>query len=73
MTPSAEQVFQSTVHGLPRSERLRLAAIILQDLAEGDPTALDYSDAWSQEDIADLQTHALNCAAARTPEEDDLG
>ena len=55
MTPTAKSVFDSNVNNLPRSERLRLAAMILQDLALGDPTVLDYSDAWSQEDMTDVQ------------------
>ena len=66
--PTAEQVFESSVHGLPRSERLRLAALILQDLSQADPSVLDYSDAWSKEDMSDLQAHALRRASDEYPE-----
>lgn len=70
--PTAEQVFESSVHTLPRSERLRLAALILQKLAQADPGALDYADSWSDENIGDLQAHSLRHASSTFPQEDDL-
>jgi len=70
--PTAEQVFESSVHALPRSERLRLAALILQELAQADPGALDYSDSWSDEDISDLQAHSARHASSSFPQEDDF-
>jgi hypothetical protein len=70
--PTAEQVFESSVHALPRSERLRLAALILQELAQADPGALDYADTWSDEDVSDIQVHSLRHAVSDFPQDDDL-
>lgn len=70
--PTARQVFESSVHSLPRSEQLVLAALILQELAQADPGALDYADSWSTEDMSDLQAHAAQHASQSFPEEVDL-
>jgi len=51
---TAKQVYADTVRGLPSSERLRLATLILEDLAESAAPALDYSDAWTEQDLCDL-------------------
>ncbi len=68
---TAQEVFTQTVSGLPPVERLRLAALILQELAQGPESAV-WSDAWSDEDQRDLQAFAMQYADARYPEEQDL-
>jgi hypothetical protein len=52
--PTAKEVYAETIRDLPSSERLRLATLILEDLAESAAPALDYSDAWTEEDLQDL-------------------
>jgi len=52
--PTAKEIYAETVRDLPSSERLRLATLILEDLAESAAPALDYSDAWTEEDLQDL-------------------
>jgi hypothetical protein len=69
---TAHEVYRQTVASLPRSERLRLAALILQDLSDSAAADLDYSDTWTEEDVTDVTAASLKHAAERYPEEDDL-
>ena len=41
MSVTAQEVFTETVRSLPPTERLRLAALILQDLAQTDMAVVD--------------------------------
>lgn len=53
---TAQEVFAATVLGLAPEERLRLAALILQDLTAKTNGGVNWSDTWSDEDIADMRT-----------------
>jgi hypothetical protein len=47
-----QEIYDRTIKPLPASERLRLAALILNDIP---PQALvDYSEEWSEADLADF-------------------
>lgn len=48
----ASELYQQTVKSMPPSERLRLASLILNDLAPSEPV-VDESGEWSDEDLAD--------------------
>jgi hypothetical protein len=72
MAITAQEVFTETVQALPPTERLRLAALILQDLAQADMTMADTSSVWSEQDQSDLTAFSLQYAAKRYPEEDEL-
>jgi hypothetical protein len=72
MALTAQEVFTENVRAMPPSERLRLAALILQDLAQSDVTVVDRSDTWSEQDQRDLTAVSLKYAAAHFPEEQDL-
>lgn len=72
MTITAQEVFAETVQALPPTERLRLAALILQDLAHSDVAVVDTSDEWSEQDQRDLTTFSLQYASKLYPEEDEL-
>ncbi len=58
MALTAQEVFTETVRALTPSERLRLAALILQDLAQSEVVVVDRSDTWSEQDQSDLTTAA---------------
>jgi hypothetical protein len=60
---TAQDVYTSTVLPLPASEQLRLAALILGGLSETAAGALDFSDAWTAEDLQDLTAFSLQQAA----------
>ena len=72
MALTAQEVFAETVRALPPSERLRLAALILQDLAQSEVAVVDRSDTWSEQDQHDLTTVSLQYAAELYPEDDEL-
>jgi hypothetical protein len=72
MAITAQEVFIETVRALPPTERLRLAALILQDLAQADMTVVDTSSVWSEQDQRDLTAFSLQSAAKLYPEEDEL-
>lgn len=72
MAITAQEVFIETVRALPPTERLRLAALILQDLAQADMTVVDTSSVWSEQDQGDLTAFSLQYAAKLYPEEDEL-
>jgi len=72
MPITAQEVFAETVRALPPTERLRLAALILQDLAQADMAVVDTSSVWSEQDQSDLTTFSLQYAAKLYPEEDEL-
>jgi len=72
MALTAQEVFTETVRALPPSERLRLAALILQDLAQSEVAVVDRSDTWNEQDQHDLTTFSLQYAAKLYPEEEEL-
>lgn len=72
MAITAQEVFTKTVRALPPTERLRLAALILQDLAQADMAVVDISGAWSEQDQNDLAAFSLQHVAKLYPEEDEL-
>lgn len=72
MTLTAQEVFVKTVQNLSPSERLRLAALILQDLAQSDVAVVNQSETWSEQDQQDLTAVSLKYAAELYPEEQEL-
>jgi hypothetical protein len=72
MALTAQEVFTETIRALPPSERLRLAALILQELAQSDVAVVDRSDAWSEQDQRDLTAVSLKYLAELYPEEQEL-
>ncbi|HET6883071.1 MAG TPA: hypothetical protein VFI31_23080 [Pirellulales bacterium] len=61
--PTAESVYQTSVAALPKSERLKLAALILDELAVSAGAALDFSDSWSEQDERNVTAYAADYAA----------
>lgn len=72
MPTTAREVYTEVVRALPLAERLRLAALILDEFANPDGAAVDASDAWSTEDQRDATAVALRYAAAIYPEDEEL-
>ncbi|MEW6262273.1 MAG: hypothetical protein AB1641_04275 [Thermodesulfobacteriota bacterium] len=72
MALTAQEVFLETVRVLPPSERLRLAAMILQELTESGLAVMDRRDTWSEQDQIDLTASSLKYAAEIYPEEKEL-
>jgi hypothetical protein len=70
--PTAQEIYDSSVKNLPLSERLRLAALILQELAKGNTVLVEQRDDWSDEDVRDLLAYSASYAAKLYPEDDTV-
>jgi len=67
---SARELYDKAIRQLPAVDRLRLAAMILDELAATSGAGLDVRDDWSEDDIADLTAYSLKHAATAAPHED---
>ena len=65
MATNAKEIYADTVRHLSPNERLRLAALILDDLA----SSAAFGDEWSEQDMQDLTAYSLS--HANTFEQDD--
>lgn len=70
--PDAQEIYTTTVRILPPEERLRLAALILNELTQANTSAAEASLTWSDDDMHDLLVFSMRHAEASYPEEEDL-
>lgn len=70
---SAQEIYEGIIRDLPVPEKLRLAALILEDLRPAGKMPLSISDSWSDEDIRDLLAHSKAYYAQSYPDEEELG
>lgn len=68
MALTAQEVFTETVRTLSPNERLRLASLILQDLAQSEVAVVSRSDTWDEQDQQDLTAFSLQYADELYPE-----
>ncbi len=59
MAADAKEYYAKTVRNLSPKERLRLAAMILNDLTSSNG-GIDVSDSWSDRDLQDLTAFTLS-------------
>ena len=67
---STREIYEAAIRPLSPIERLRLASLILDDLAASSGAGLDVADEWTDEDKADLAAFSLKHADQSVPEED---
>ncbi len=67
---TAQEIFTHTVRMMPPAEQLRLASLILNDLAQSNLTVVDASDTWSEKDQNDLTAFSLRYADQVYSEDD---
>ncbi len=72
MPTTARDVYAEAVRALPLTEQLRLAALILDELADSEVSIVEASDGWSAEDERDVTAFALQHAATTYPEDEEL-
>lgn len=65
---TAQTLYAQAVRGLPMTERLHLAALILAELSQPNVAVIDASAVWSEEDQRDLAAFSLSYAAELYPE-----
>ena len=68
---TAKEVYTESVRVLPLGERLRLAALILQDLTEPSVSLVELSDTWSAQDEREVAAFSLRYAADLYPEDEE--
>ena len=69
---SVESLYQSQIRGLSIVERLRLAKLIMDDLADSAPDwVADESDAWSQQDLYDVSRASARYAGRVIADRED--
>jgi hypothetical protein len=67
-----QEIYQSIVATLPLSDRLRLAALILNDLTQQDVAVIDASNTWTEEGQLELTSFSLQYANSLFPEEEEM-
>lgn len=69
---TVQDIYVSTIRSLPPDERLRLAALILNDLTQPSAQAIDFEDEWTDEDLRDATVYFMKRAEEMYPYADDL-
>ncbi len=59
---SAQEIYTQTVRNLPPTERLRLAALILNELVDQTSLNIEESATWTEQDQNDLLNFSLQYA-----------
>ena len=59
MAVGAKEFYARTLRSLSPKERLRLAAMILNDLTNS-TESVEFSESWNEEDLKDLSKFALS-------------
>lgn len=67
-----QEIYQNIVATLPLSDRLRLAALILNDLAQQNVQVIDTSDTWREQDQLELTSFSLQYANSLFPDEEEM-
>jgi hypothetical protein len=67
MSTTVQEIYNRVVCNLSPTERLRLATLILNDLAQQNLSIVDQKDTWTQQDQLDVTTFSLQYAATLFP------
>ena len=71
MSPIAEEIYTSVIQTLSPTDRLQLAALILDGLKQN-VSALDISDESTEQDRSEVTNFSLQYAASLFPEEENV-
>ncbi len=67
-----QEIYQNIVATLPLSNRLRLAALILNDLAQQNVAVIDASDTWTEQNQLELTLFSLQYENSLFPDEEEI-
>ena len=67
---TADQLYEESVKPLPPSERLKLATLILNDIAP--ESIVDYDDEWTDDQLKQLSDDSVNRFYHQNPDSDGL-
>jgi hypothetical protein len=69
---TVQKIYQNVVGNLSVSDRLRLAALILNDLTQQNVAVIDASDTWTEQDQLELTSFSLQYANGLFPDEEEI-
>lgn len=67
-----KEIYQNIVATLPSSDRLRLAALILNDLTQQNVAVIDVSDTWTEQDQLELTSFSLQYVNNLFPDDEEM-
>ncbi len=67
-----QEIYQNIVATFSLSDRLRLAALILNDLTQQNFAVIDVSDTWTERDQLELTSLSLQYANSLFPEKKEI-
>ncbi|MEB3231501.1 MAG: hypothetical protein VKJ64_10860 [Leptolyngbyaceae bacterium] len=68
---TVDEIYAAITHRLSLTERLRLATLLLNDLAQSDVAVIDQSDGWSEVDQQEAIAFALKKGKTEFPDQDE--
>lgn len=72
MSITAQEIYSQIARTLSPTERLRLATLILNDLAQQNVLILDQSDTWTDQDRTDVLNFSLQYANTLFSEDEEI-
>jgi hypothetical protein len=67
-----KEIYQNIVATLPSSDRLRLAALILNDLTQQNVAVIDASNTWTEQDQLELTSFSLQYVNNLFPDDEEM-
>jgi hypothetical protein len=67
-----QEIYQNIVATLSLSDRLRLAALILNELTQQNVAVIDASNTWTEQDQLELTSFSLQHANSLFPDEEEI-
>jgi hypothetical protein len=69
---TVQEIYHNIVGNLSVSDRLRLAALILNDLTQQNVAVIDASNSWTEQDQLELTSFSLQYANSLFPGEEEM-
>lgn len=69
---TVQEIYQNIVATLPLSDRLRLAALILNDLTQQNLAVIDATNTWTDQDQLELTSFSLQYANSLFADEEEM-
>lgn len=69
---TVQKIYQNIVGNLSVSDRLRLAALILNDLTQQNVDVIDASNSWTKQDQLELTSFSLQYANSLFPDDAEI-
>jgi hypothetical protein len=67
-----QDIYQNFVGNLPVSDRLHLAALILNNLTQKEVANIDISDTWTEQDRHELASFSMQYANSLFPDDEEI-